>query len=91
MYSTELKPQVFEHGKPGKCNKKMYVVEFFLSSHLIERHTFLNKRIYERYINYLYNLFPLNISRYYSGISFDYYELFYTPEDYRSLLDDDNN
>lgn len=86
MLSSKLNPQVLSHGDPGKHNEKIYVVELFLSSSMIERHLFMNKRIYCSYISHLDDCFPSFVSQYYPGISFDYYELYYNLEVYNNLL-----
>lgn len=86
MWSSNLNPRVLQHGAPGKYNKKFYVIELFLSSYLIERHLFTNKRTYLSHVNRLHDVFPSNMSRYYSGISFEAYELFYSKESYCELM-----
>lgn len=86
MWSSDLNPIVLQHGAPGKYNKKFYVIELFLSSYLIERHLFTNKRMYLSHVNRLRAVFPSNMSRHYFGISFESYELFYSKEIYCELM-----
>lgn len=86
MLSSNLNVNFIVHGQLGKHNEKLYVVDMYYSSQMIERHLFFNKRTYRSFISHLDTLFPSFVSSYYSGISFDYFDLYYSKETYDSLL-----
>lgn len=85
MLISDFKPQVIIHGKPGKFNRFIYVVDFSQSSFLIERHIFLNGRDFLSCCKHLSHVFPTYILRCCSGLSFESYCLSFTLDDFESL------
>lgn len=85
MWTLDLKPQVITHGKPGKCNRFIYVVEFHHSSFLIERHIFFNSRVYSSFLIHLSRVFPTYILRCCSGLSYEHYHMPYTLDEFNEL------
>lgn len=82
MWSSNIKPQVIEHGRPGKCNEFIYIINIYLSGTIVERHLFFNKRKYNSFLSHL-RVFPL-LSRYSTGLSIStYYDYF---EEYDHLI-----
>lgn len=84
MWTSDIKPQVIEHGHFGRNNKYIYVVDIMLSSSIVERHIFFNGRKCQSFVGHLSRILP-SYSRCRSGISYYHFYDLYSSVQYKLI------
>lgn len=75
MWTSEIKPQCILHVAKSRNISIFYVVDIFLSSSIVERHIFSNRRVFLSFINHCSKVIPA-YNGYNCGLSFTNYNIF---------------
>lgn len=75
MWSYDIKPQCFMHVSKSKNLSIYHVVDIYLSSSVVERHFFSNRRKCDSFICHCSYIMP-SFNKFNSSLSYDYFTIF---------------